>query len=248
MKDAVERIRREKCSVLLLSLATNAKKRESRGNPAILPERNVTNNGLNNGKCDVEVNEEKNSVCHVIDDKARTAERTNPIIVVEVANDMSSDSVSVNTLNDICSIDITIGEIVIGDYCCNEARAKALNMSCFARLKTLIVGNESCCCIRGLQLTNMALLEKVEIGTKSFLLQEGKTKLEEQKEKSYFCLMNCERLRELKIGRDSFTDYSVCEIENVPSLEVIEMGELNEWSFNFCSASLGLNSDYDGMY
>ena len=35
---------------------------------------------------------------------------------------------------------------------------------------------------------------------------------------------NCELLRELKIGNHSFEEYSVCEIENVGSLEVIEVG------------------------
>ena len=63
----------------------------------------------------------------------------------------------------------------------------------------------------------------------------------------HFYLKNCERLRELKIGRYSFSDYSVCEIENVPSLEVIEMGELNEESNNFCCASLELKSDSERM-
>ena len=63
----------------------------------------------------------------------------------------------------------------------------------------------------------------------------------------HFYLRNCERLRELKMGRYSFSDYSVCEIENVPSLEVIEMGELNEKSRNFNYASLELKSDYQRM-
>ena len=63
----------------------------------------------------------------------------------------------------------------------------------------------------------------------------------------HFYLKNCERLRELKMGRYSFSDYSVCEIENVPSLEVIEMGELNRWSYNFSCASLELKSDCERM-
>ena len=63
----------------------------------------------------------------------------------------------------------------------------------------------------------------------------------------HFYLKNCERLRELKMGRYSFSDYSVCEIENVPSLEVIEMGELNERSYNFNYASLELKSDSQRM-
>ena len=60
-------------------------------------------------------------------------------------------------------------------------------------------------------------------------------------------MKNCERLRELKMGRYSFSDYDVCEIENVPSLEVIEMGELNEASGNFEYGSLQLKSEWDEM-
>ena len=63
----------------------------------------------------------------------------------------------------------------------------------------------------------------------------------------HFYLKDCERLRELKMGCYSFNDYSVCEIENVPSLEVIEMGELDHWSGNFYYASLELKSDCERM-
>ena len=57
-------------------------------------------------------------------------------------------------------------------------------------------------------------------------------------------MKNCERVRELMMGHHSFSDFSVCEIENLPSLEVIEVGELNEWSFTFYDVSkLELKSD-----
>ena len=62
-----------------------------------------------------------------------------------------------------------------------------------------------------------------------------------------FYLKSCGRLRVLKIGCYSFSDYSVCKIETIPSLEVIEMGELNEDSVNFYHASLELKSDSQGM-
>ena len=58
----------------------------------------------------------------------------------------------------------------------------------------------------------------------------------------HFYLKNCPSLRELRIGRYSFSDYSVCEIENVDALEVIEMGDLKEKSRNFYYASLELKS------
>ena len=47
----------------------------------------------------------------------------------------------------------------------------------------------------------------------------------------------------LRIGCYSFNYYAVCEIENVPSLEVIEMGNLNKDSYCFFYASLELKSD-----
>ena len=58
----------------------------------------------------------------------------------------------------------------------------------------------------------------------------------------HFYLKDCSKLKSLKMGRYSFSDYSVCEIENVDALEVIEMGELNEDSYNFMYASLELKS------
>ena len=44
------------------------------------------------------------------------------------------------------------------------------------------------------------------------------------------------------MGKHSFIRYSTCVIENVNALEVIEMGDLNEYSYNFYYASLELKS------
>ena len=54
---------------------------------------------------------------------------------------------------------------------------------------------------------------------------------------------NCDALKELKIGNYSFSDYSLIEIENVNSLEVIEMGDMVYLSYNFAYASLELKSE-----
>ena len=97
-----------------------------------------------------------------------------------------------------------------------------------------------------LKLIGLNALESVVIGKLSFS-KVGYSSKDGMNPNRHFCLKNCERLRELKIGCKSFVDYSVCEIENVPSLEVIEMGEVNEESGNFWFASLELKSDCDGM-
>ena len=58
----------------------------------------------------------------------------------------------------------------------------------------------------------------------------------------HFYLKNCPKLKSLKIGRYSFSDYTVIEIENMDSLEVIEIGDVNEWGYSFYYASLELKS------
>ena len=87
-----------------------------------------------------------------------------------------------------------------------------------------------------LKLIGLKKLEKVMIGEKCFTQKNGS-----------FTLKECDALRELKIGCYSFSDYSVCEIENVPSLEVIEMGDLYKESYNFNYTPLELKSDSERM-
>ena len=97
-----------------------------------------------------------------------------------------------------------------------------------------------------LKLIGLNQLERVVIGNHSFIRNGYSTK-EGMNPNHHFYLKNCKRLRELKIGCQSFMDYSVCVIENVNQLEVIEMGELNERSCNFFYACLELKSECDGM-
>ena len=98
-----------------------------------------------------------------------------------------------------------------------------------------------------LKLIGLNGLERVVIGNHSFT-KVGYNTDDGIDPNRHFYLKNCERLRELKIGHHAFMDYSVCEIENVSSLEVIEMGELNEDSVNFLwCVSLELKSKCGGV-
>ena len=86
-----------------------------------------------------------------------------------------------------------------------------------------------------LKLIGLKKLEKVMIGEKCFMRNDYSSDPNRQ-----FCLKECDALRELKIGNGSFNDYSVCEIDSLNSLEVIEIG-------GFCYASLELKSDSQRM-
>ena len=109
-------------------------------------------------------------------------------------------------------------------------------------LELIEVGDECFSNVSKLKLIGMKGLERVLIGQNSFT--KCKNCCPGYNACRHFYLKDCERVRELKIGRYSFSDYSVCMIQNVPSLEVIEMGESKRDSYTFFyTASLRLKSD-----
>ena len=111
-------------------------------------------------------------------------------------------------------------------------------------LKSIEVGDECFENVEEVKLIGLNQLESVVIGVNSFTKKKNNYGNDPDR---HFYLKNCERVRELKIGDYSFSDYTVCEIENVPSLEVIEMGGLYGNSYNFSHASLELKSDCERM-
>ncbi|KAK8824303.1 hypothetical protein WA556_003626 [Blastocystis sp. ATCC 50177/Nand II] len=129
--------------------------------------------------------------------------------------------------------------LIVSDGCCNGNEWKAFDFSLLPCLRELQVGNHCFRCVKEVRMAGMNVLEKVVIGDVCFALRENATLVNAS---NCFFLKDCERLRELKIGSNSFNDYSVCEIENLPSLEVIEIGDLNESGANFYHASLELKN------
>ena len=138
-------------------------------------------------------------------------------------------------------------EVMIVDHnACNDKCYYQLDLSFFSNLKVFEVGDYSFAFVDEVKLIGLDRLETVMIGMNSFTKQKNR-EWPSYNPNRHFYLKNCERVRELKMGRFSFSDYTVCEIENVPSLEVIEMGELNGDGCNFCHASLELKSDSQRM-
>ena len=137
-----------------------------------------------------------------------------------------------------------IEELIVESNSCNGMEWNALDLSFISHLRLLQVGDECFKYVNEVKLIDLSKLERVVIGEKSFTKEKNWYGNDPAR---HFYLKNCERVKELKMGDHSFSDHTVCEIENVPSLEVIEMGELNEKSFNFYYASLELKSDSERM-
>ena len=152
---------------------------------------------------------------------------------------------NVHSTNEFMSMNSDIEVLIVDRLVCNDEVCTALDLSSYVSLKVFEVGNECFMFVDEVKLIGLNQLERVVIGKKCFT--NDKNNYYGYDPDRHFYLKNCEKLRELKMGRDSFSDYSVCEIENVPSLKVIEMGELKERSGNFYHASLELKSDSQRM-
>ena len=134
--------------------------------------------------------------------------------------------------------------MIVDNNACNDVGYTALNVSYFSNLKVFEVGDYSFSYMNEVKLIGLNRLERVVIGENCFTMNKH---LYDKETNGHFHVKNCERLRELKIGCCSFHDYAVCEIENNASLEVIEMGGMNEASNNFYHGSLELKSDSERM-
>ena len=128
-----------------------------------------------------------------------------------------------------------VEELVIDEHSLDKEEWFSFDLSLFSHLRELRMNNGCCYHVEEVKLIGLNRLERVVIGDScSTEYHEGVMNPNRR-----FCLKNCERVRELKMGDHSFSDYSVCEIENVPSLEVIEMN-----SNNFHDAPLELKSGF----
>ena len=148
---------------------------------------------------------------------------------------------NIHSTDEFKSMNSDIEALIVDRLVCNDVSCTSLDLSSYVSLKLFEVGDECFENVKEVKLIGLHQLERVVIGKNCFTKKKNDYPRSINPNR-HFYLKNCETLRELKIAPYSFSDYSVCEIENVPSLEVIEMGDLNIESWNFYYASLELKS------
>ena len=141
------------------------------------------------------------------------------------------------SIEELDCLSSTVTEIIVNTGVSN-VKLTVLDLSRFSQLKVLEIGDHCFCYVKEVKLIGMSKLESVEIGKNSFTMKGRCCRILDYG----FHLRDCPKLKELRIGRSSFPEYSVCEIENVDALEVIEIGDLNERSCNFYYGLLELKS------
>ena len=120
----------------------------------------------------------------------------------------------------------------MGDNMCNEG-GSILDLNSYTELRRITIGDESFYNVGELHIEGLTKLENVTIGMNSFTTRKN-SYYDNNNRKFY--LRNCPLLKELRIGRYSFSDYSYSYVENLESLELLEYGDVDENSYNFYSA------------
>ena len=147
----------------------------------------------------------------------------------------SNPNANVHKKAELMKLSSTITQLIVDCDCCNDKRLKKLAFSTWPLLSVIEIGSHCFQCVEETELIGLCNLERVVIGEKCFTDRASSIKLNRQ-----FLLKDCPLIRELKIGSNSFSVYLSFVLGNLPSLEVIEMGELNRSSNNFYYASLQL--------
>ena len=132
-----------------------------------------------------------------------------------------------------------IEELVVDANCCNDEAWRVLDLSVMRWLKCVLVGDDCFRNVSELRMIGMREVESVAVGERSFTRR--KKDFGNNPERRVY-VMDCPSLRELRVGRHSFSDYTEIEMECVDALERIVMGELDSNSYNFYYASLELRS------
>ena len=167
-------------------------------------------------------------------------------VKVEVM-EVKSFRVEIHNWNEWKIVNERVTELVIPSNCCNEEEWSVLDVSGLKSLKSIEIGDWCFAKTQEVELIGLKELETVKIGKSCFTKCPYNTEKDGIDPNRHFYLKDCDKLKELKIGYHSFMDYSVCEIGNLPSLEVIEMGDLTEGSASFYHASLELKSRWNEM-
>ena len=146
---------------------------------------------------------------------------------------------NVHSMEEWTSLSSSVTQLIVDCCCCNDGQLTTLDFSNWRALEVIEIGSHSFQSVETVKIVGLNELESVVIGKNCFIYEQANGPNPNYR----FTLKDCEKLKELKMGRWCFYEYTTCEIENNPSLEVIEMGEMGWVSNVFYFASLTLSSN-----
>ena len=147
-----------------------------------------------------------------------------PIPIVVVPEDMVYDPETVESIEET-------------DLTCNGYNETELILKRLPMLKSIVIGDGCFGIVRVFELDGLNELESVVIGKESFKMSD------DERTDGSGRIVNCPKLKSIQIGYESFLDYHSFELNNLPSLQSIDM---DKYCF-FWTPSFSLISVIDGL-
>ena len=139
------------------------------------------------------------------------------------------------SLNFIQSIDSSITSIIIPNWTCNDIDYTIFEFSRFSLVESIEIGNDCFGSVQTFQIDGLNRLKTIKIGYNSFTQYKNRCGYDKSKS---FHILNCELLESIEIGECSFSDFAgEFELKNLPQLRSIQIGTIEDNSFNFCYSS-----------
>ena len=138
-------------------------------------------------------------------------------------------------------LDSNITSILFPNYSMNNENYTIFNLSRFTLLEELIIGDYSFENVNVFNIDGLIKLQSLTIGMNSFS-KNGNTNDETRS----FSILNCVKLESIHIGPFSFSDYGGgFELNNLPKLSTIIIGEIGSTSWNFYYSSFEIKGIID---
>ena len=139
-------------------------------------------------------------------------------------------------------IDSSVTVIDLESGICNNPNVPPFNFSRFANLESIRIGDDSFENMKEFRIQGLQNLISLKIGENSFTAEKKRHGDDPTRS---FHVLDCPHLRSIIIGKYSFCDYSgEFEMKNLPALEELKIGDLNEDSWNFDYANLVLRGTH----
>ena len=119
----------------------------------------------------------------------------------------------------------------------NGNNIASFNISNNGVLKSIVIGDNCFGKVREFELDGLSELESVAIGQKSFRISSR------ERNDGDYRIVNCPKLKSIQIGKESFEDYHSFELNNLPSLQTID---ISGWCFRY-APSFSLTGLIDGL-
>lgn len=133
----------------------------------------------------------------------------------------------------------TTTELLVPSNCRNDPLETRFDVREWKNLNRIAIGDDCFGFVEEVKVIGAEELKSMVIGKRSFTKWKNGFGNNPSR---HFCLQDCPSLTELKMGNYSFSDYSRFRVENLTSLEVLEVGDWNNKSWCFYWADLELRS------